>query len=259
MKIIIKPEDVIAKNYLEVYKNEREIIYEQLIKIANNLYIAEKIIDFPFELFTFKGHRDFWNLTSVALFDSTVLAIWTLAVDNKGFSLRRFRNKINGEWKRPDITSSVDEKFRGRLKELNFNKRISEVADKINKVRNHHIAHLDYNAKLGIGAKGDIVQYRISIEDLKSILQVLHELFNTLGFDIHSYLLLWDYVPRRDKNYTTDIDDLLTFVASQSYYLRNAEPFMKENQQEAIGKLSDEQRALVAEWRKKVKTLLRKE
>ena len=97
------PDDVIESSWIDSYKQTIDVLWWQLVRLNANIYNLEKILAFPFELFDPISPRHFWKLVENALFDSCVLIIWKVAVDNdfgEGITLQQFKNEIiqRREW-----------------------------------------------------------------------------------------------------------------------------------------------------------------
>lgn len=244
----VKVQDVIAPEHLKIYEKERETIWNQLIFTQNNITIINKILDFPFELFIAPGAATFWTLTSKAFFDSTILTLWTIIADSKGeFNLHRFHNKIMNNWRRIDIDTKVQKRLNEDLKKVGFSKRIEKLATEINEIRSHHIAHLDYETKIGIVNQ---VKYNMPLSRLNDALNTAYELFSILCFEQGHALHLWDYTPRpQSQIYKTDIDELLDCVAQNSHWFHSENPYLKDIRYKEFQQLPEEKQQVLLEWK----------
>jgi len=250
----ISVEDVIDQRFIKQYVAEREVIYERLRVIKNSTYIVEQIESFPFRLFREAQEPHFWALTSRAYWDSMVMGMWNLVSPSSKqyFTLQNFRNRVTLEYKRPDIRPEVRRQFEKRLVSVDFDNRIVVIGEKIHNIRNLFVGHLSEQAHLNPAALNPN-DYQISLKELKELLHIAYELFLGLYLGAYPELIYWDYYPRHGvKDWYTDIEALLAFVASRSFYILDFEDdFRKEMQQEELEKLSDVQRETVEEWRQK--------
>ncbi len=260
----MRVEDVIASECLETYQKELKVIAEQLVFANNNLYIIKQIVEFPFSLFTDENDRTFWVLTSKAYFDSTVMALWTILGDQKSnFLINKFCKKIQTSvvhegYQRADIEVEVQRELLQELDKVNFEKRIKQLRIKLDNVRNHFIAHLDYDTQLGLKT---LIQYEMDYAELRQIVDIANELMLILGFEVEHLLWFWNYLPQHGTaTYVTDIERLLAFVASQSNYIRRFGTTQeKERTHAQVEKLPNDQKRIVENWQQRVDKLFGKD
>ena len=244
--VVIEVEDVIRPEKVDEYNRDLQIVYSQLQAIANNLIIMEQITNFPYHLFLMIGEGAFWSLASKAFFDSTVLAFATvLAKTGDGTSLRRFKNKVLkvDQYRIQDIDKEVSTILHGRIKEIDFDKRIKSFEEAIKNVRNQHIAHLDSRKTI---SPEELVPYGLPLSNLKQALDLSNRLFQVLGLGTYYKLEFWGYTGSREK---VDIEKILEMVAARSYWFSEDPDIDFASEYE---KLNDRDKSLIDEWRKKL-------
>ncbi|MEK7727814.1 MAG: hypothetical protein AAB354_05330, partial [candidate division KSB1 bacterium] len=137
------PEDAFDPSWIGSYRETIDVIWRQLVRLNSNIYALEKLFAFPFALFVGPISRGFfWKLTENALFDSCVLIIWKVAVDNdfeKGVTLQKFKGRILKHL-RNDV---LLKEFKKALKETDFKKAFPIYESKILELRHNYIAHLN--------------------------------------------------------------------------------------------------------------------
>jgi hypothetical protein len=228
--------DVIDDKFLNIYKDECDAIHGKLVFVKNGLFVVEKILDFPFDLFTEKDDRFFWKLTLHAFFDSMIMSLWTIIQDTgdpksgtKTLTLRHLRNKArtsceHGGYQRLDINADVKRQLKDDLESVYFEKRIRELIAAITRVRNRHIAHFDYDTQMGLVSEKERVEYGFDLRDLQKTLEIAYALFCVLTFDNYYLLEFPPYHPSLTlMGFPTDIDKLLDSVALRSGWFRELE------------------------------------
>jgi hypothetical protein len=260
MELIISASDVIKTDYIEIYLIERESIRKRLSNAANNLFILQKLSDFPYHLFAPRSEdQHYWNATYNALIKDTILALCHVNWDGDKHSddsgelrLSRFENKIMRDWIRDDIDSSVRDELSRRLKSNQLNKKhIDKLREKLLKIRNEIIAHIDYKT-----AQGSIMSpdHKITVPELKKLLSYCNNWFQLLCLEIYCDLNVWEY---HEGAKWSDIDQILCLVASNSIYLKSfSHEWQIDTQREDLEKLSDADRQLLDTWRAKIQTTI---
>lgn len=245
-EVIIEVEDVIKPEKIDTYKAELNVIRDQLSTIANNLIIMERLTIFPYHLFVAENRKVFWSMTNKAFFDATVLAFSTvLAKGGESISIRRFKNNVFNpkNYRLDNIDDEVSEILKEKIKEVDFEKSIKPLEEEIKSVRNQHVAHLDSRKAL---SPEEVVPYMLSLETFKQALEILNQLFQILGLGGCYKLEFWDYW---DSSRKLDIDEILELVVGQSYWFSD-DPIIDFDK--AYEKLSDKDKVIFDEWRKKV-------
>jgi len=248
-----KAEEVIDPSYLGDYTIQRDNIMLRLKNIGGYLYIIEKIEDFPLTLFTDELGRTFWLITKRGLIEAVIVGLGTLLIgDERDVTLGQFSQRITN-----NLNSNVSIYFvlENKLRQIKLEQDVKEFREKLRKIRNRLIAHVDHKLIFGLETFD-----KVSLLELQNIFKTLYDYFCYLCFDIHPIIDFDAYAPRPYAlNYMTDVEMLLAFVASRSYYLKDfSDAHHKENQIEALEQLAAEERSIVETWRNKVEQLFPK-
>ena len=88
--------DVMEENGLNEYEAGMQFFYSELVDLNTILYLAEKIVQFPFDLFAHRDNTIFFDMVMRSFHDSVLLITTRLVTDQAGdlFTLLRFKNKI---------------------------------------------------------------------------------------------------------------------------------------------------------------------
>jgi len=196
---------------------------EELVLLNSNLYILEKLLDFPFDLFVMPDRRTFFRLVEINLFRSCIMIVWGLVEDPDpgSLTLLRFKNEIRRHI-RPQYASSFDVD----LKEAKFDRQIKQVRDRVRTLRNKRIAHLDRDFNL---SPQQMKEMRVSLSDLRALRDALNKLFKVLCFRCQRSVLPIEYHPEvihpPGVDARSDIEELLDNIARNSALLN-----MRENE-----------------------------
>lgn len=211
----MQPSDVIESSWLEEYEKQRDVIWWQLVEFNNDLFLIERIEEFPFHIFTI-GPTLFWVLTKNALIGTCIMIIWRviLDTDSRSLTLRHFKNQI--------MQHLRDEKMKQRLgkylKSSDFEDKIAELELKVIEIRHNYLAHLNRDMNTNPDPQR-ILEHSLDITEMKHILAVSYEIFNALCFNHGLHLWYWDYSDSAREKRETDIDRLLNSVARESAIL----------------------------------------
>lgn len=196
----------IKPDFLDQYERELTFIWDQVVRLNTNVYLLEKIVDFPF------GEEvviepTFWEYALEALFDSSVLISWKLVSDKKGFSLLQFKNSVSERY----IEEEEKMEFKELIKKIEFNRKLESEKGKVEVLRQKQIAHLDLKAREQVEA------IKLDITELRELVNLITELFTVLSFSAKAVLPL-AYHPKAllpgQTPESTDIDKILEFMKS---------------------------------------------
>ena len=185
-----QPTHVIESSWLEEYEQGMNLLWlQELVLLNSNLYILEKLLDFPFDLFVMPDRRTFFRLVQINLFRSCIIIVWKLVEDPdpSALTLLRFKNEVRRHI-RPQYASSFD----AALKETKFDKQIEQLLEPIRTLRNKRIAHLDKGFNL---PPEQIKELRVSLSDLMVLRDTLNQLFEVLCFGCQRSVLPIEYNP----------------------------------------------------------------
>jgi hypothetical protein len=170
----------------------------------------EKITAFRFDLFG-DYSRNFWELSEQALFESSIMVIWRVAVDSHsdGLTLQKLKKQILQNLK----DDGLKREFRRLLKEIQFEEKIKNLKPAIQEIRHNYIAHFNLGKHVSPTPK-QIEERTIRFSELKKFRNALNSLFDLLCFG-HNAVLPFDYF-QLPGNRPTDIEKLLDGVARDS-------------------------------------------
>lgn len=209
------PEKVVEPSWLDEYNQKLDVIWWQLVRLNSNILILEEIFAFPFDLLQSEPpSRNFWNLVTDALFETSVMIIWRVAVDtrNEVLTLQMLKNEIRQHLK----TEDYRKQFQEAIKKVQFEKTVSAYKSKIEELRDNYFAHLN-RVKNTNPTPDQVKQRTFLFSELKRYRDELNLFFNLLCFGHQKALFPWDYYP--DVGNSTDIKRILDNIARESALL----------------------------------------
>lgn len=214
----VQPAEVIESSWLEEYERSIDRIWQQLVRLNINLYILDKLLNFPFDLFSpMPGQRTFFSIVRANLFEFSILTAWKMVEDT--LTLRRFKNEI-----RQHIRCKYKNSFDVALKETKFERQIKPLVKPLKTLRDKRIAHLDKDFNL---SSQQIKEMRVSLSDLRVLRDALNQLFEVLCFGYQRHVLPIEYNPEvwhpPGVDARSDIERLLDNVARDSPLLNMPE------------------------------------
>ncbi|MFN8378553.1 MAG: hypothetical protein U0452_07765 [Anaerolineae bacterium] len=209
------PGQLLRPEFLDEYRNQRQILWNQLVQLNAELFLFEKLRYFPFWLFApFPDESTFWRFAKWSLFQTVIITSWRILCDkdDRSLTLRKFSETIKTNAADPDARASIE----ARLTQLDFDARIKGLEKKLKHLRHKRIAHLDLTNALSLNpADPDELTYT----ELRTLVDSLIDLFQALCFTEHHEVWLASYWPDMRDEGRTDIDRLLLHVADSSYLL----------------------------------------
>lgn len=226
----------------------RETIGYELVKLNACILVLGKIHAFPFHVFApYREKSHFWELTSVCLFESAVLAIWKVAVDSQpdGLTLRQFKRDVLQNV----CSEQVRLQLQDALRAVDFEKRLSGLEEKIRNLRHNVVAHWN---RFWLNADAEARKERsVGLADLRTTAQVLDDLFHVLCFGSDFATLPIDYfLNKHNPDRDIDIDVLLGDIVWKSRVLKRPETD-PEGWQELRAKMSPREIDVFNFYRKK--------
>jgi len=216
MKIFpFKKELCLPNTYLKEYNKNMLFFAWELKKFRTNKYIIEKIRDFPFHLFGDVGRDIFFNAVANTFFEMCLISAFKLSNDTSknAYTIKKFQNELVIHIKKRCL-----KQFSSHLKEINFNKKLNVIAEKVRSLRNKALAHVD---EAYVKNKSNL--QGISWADFDIIENNLIDAFNGLSFNSEWMLLPITYDPRvqhpRDTDSRPDIVKILDCIAKESSFL----------------------------------------
>ncbi len=201
----LKSGEVLIESALSEYEKKGSFFFSELVTLNTSLHIVEKLIDFPFSIFTIPSNNNFFNAIFDNFYLACILRITRLATDNKSDleTLLNFKNFV-----RRSVKNKYKSDFDKLLKSVKFETKIRESLEKTRELRNYRLAH----------SKDETVSF-VTLKEMQEITQTLNNLLDTLSFDTNHLFLPIEYAPnviQTNKNYKTDIEEILDFVAQKS-------------------------------------------
>src|SRR6266852_1627795 len=117
-------EDVVVEGALPEYKQGMEFFYRELVSLNVDLYIVEKILQFPFGLFTPPEKMTFFSRVVDDFIGMGILTITKIATDNGAdlYTMPGFRNTLLGL-----VRDQFREGFRTLLRQSRFDDATREL------------------------------------------------------------------------------------------------------------------------------------
>lgn len=211
----LSAKDVLIESGLGEYETGMEHFYSEFVELNTIIYLAEKIVDFPFELFTHPDKTIFFTVVMRSLHDSAMLTITKVATDQAGdlYTLPQFKNSVRDSIK-PEFKDALDM----RLRTARFDKGVKSLLEKARELRVHRIAHTTRDF-----ISGSIELSRPNISELRELRDALNTLLDALSFNVGHMMLPIPYDPNVShpvgSNHKTDIEEILDCIARDSHML----------------------------------------
>ena len=215
----LSAKDVLTEASLGEYEAGMEHFYFELVELNTIIYLAEQIVDFPFELFAHPDKTIFFSVLMRSFHDSVILTITRSATDQAGdlYTLPRFKN-----WVRDSIKPEFKDALDIRLRNARFDKGVRNLLERARELRVHRIAHTTRDF-----VSGSINLSRPNISELKELRDALNSLLDALSFNVEHMMLPIPYDPNvshpAGSNHKTDIEEILDRIARDSYILNMPE------------------------------------
>jgi len=212
----LKIADIIEPAHVAAYELEIGTIANEVTNFNANLYLMEKIFNFPWELIT-DVYGPFWEFVEKALFDGVILSIWKLCIDTeaRGLTLSKLKNNINKDYIKKEFRNDLND----RIKAADYNAKLTAVQGVYTEIRHNYVAH--FNFLKNANPTADELKARQL--DLKTILDTrdfINSMYRVLSFDRYAYLPVQyypDYINLAGgQQPTTDIENLLDLIAKNS-------------------------------------------
>ncbi|MGO8898593.1 MAG: hypothetical protein ACLQU5_09625 [Isosphaeraceae bacterium] len=204
---ILKPEE------LERHTAEMRYFHDKLSILHHDVYFVQRIVDFPFDLFTRPYEDYFLRLVADNFLQVAILQITKLTTDSGGdaHTLRHFKNFMGTA-----IRDEFQADYRQVLNQAKFNPRIENLITKAKYLRDKHIAH-------SVGDQVDVLTF----SEIKEIVQELTSLFEVASFSTEYRYLILAYDPTVRHPVGTDprpdIERILDSIARESSVLHEPE------------------------------------
>jgi len=243
--------DVLKPEAIHDYRAQIDLVWTQVVQLNAHLYLLEKIAEFPFDLFL-PTNDLCWVLFAEALYDSSLMAISRLVVDQAGdlLTIRHVKNYVFTNAKSGGGITQVQDELRA----LNFDAQISNTQEVIRELRHKWVAHLrrDTLAQKSDGIPSVPV---VPVRDLKAVAHSICDLIEAISFDAGRSFIYPEYDPNvtspRTADPRTDIERLLDWIAEKSDLLHAPED-QPEVWTDAKAKLNEESLKVFNVYRSKL-------
>ena len=113
----LKSGEVLIETTLSKYEEKSSFFFSELVSLNTSLYTIEKLIDFPFSIFTIPSNNHFFNTIFDNFYLACVLRITRLATDTKSDleTILSFKNFI-----RDSVKDKYKDDFDKLLKSVKF-------------------------------------------------------------------------------------------------------------------------------------------
>ncbi|HEY7349572.1 MAG TPA: hypothetical protein VH599_14750 [Ktedonobacterales bacterium] len=207
------PQDVLKEDGLEEYERNQAFFFRVLAELNVNIFIAERIICFPYEELFSEG--PFYHIFLGQVIDNalemSILLITKLATDDGKdvHTLTGFKNQLFN-LTRPEYQQAICE----RLAAVRFDAQTQVLLRKAKEIRDQSLAHyLDDFFEASFNPTKKLV--RLTLPEIQKLRDVLNSLLHTLTINTDQQWLPNEYV-----NGKPDIAAILELLISTSYLLR---------------------------------------
>lgn len=208
--------EVLIDDVLPEYERGMDFFYlEQLVPLNASIYIIERVLQFPFELFVNPEDTVFFRLLIDNFYTAGLLTITKLATDSGKdlYTILQFKN-----WVAQQVRAEFREDFHKYLKQAKFDKKTRDMFERARELRNTSGAHIKRDLVLG-----NLEQDRLSFAELKALRDALNSLLEILSFD-RGHLMLpipyhSDVMHPAGIDSRSDIERILDSLAKDSHIL----------------------------------------
>jgi hypothetical protein len=238
-------QEYLSEPFIPEYVEGMKTFHHQLVELHINTFILERVIQFPFHLFSDLQNNIFFTQV-FKNFAQVCVLIFTRMYTDQGaewFTLRRFKNKVCQQ-----VKEEHREALFSRIKEAQFDRQLALIAEKARNLRSEQIAHMKENIVLN--KDGGV---SVSFQEIQALKERLVELFQALSFEQGYLMLPLPYhAAQQDRagQEITDIDRILDGIAERSVFLHlpeNNPPLWEARK----GTISEEGRKVFDRYRKK--------
>ncbi|HKV58519.1 MAG TPA: hypothetical protein VJO32_09555, partial [Ktedonobacteraceae bacterium] len=166
-------ENALKDDQVTPYKEQMNHLYRALVELNINIYIIERLIDFPADLFAEGRTSDgfFFPLTVKNNVEASTLLITKVATDDS-------KEVISLPVLIRRLPYMVKREFQQALKDLpnaiNFDQKTQELLVKAKSIRDTRIAHFDRKP----------TRDRLTFSEIKALRDELNALLQALSFDV---------------------------------------------------------------------------
>lgn len=206
------PEEFLKPEAMDKYREEMEHFHLSLSLLNTDLYIVEKILRFPFELFTIGEENLFFKRVMQNFYQTTILEITKLATDSgsDATTLPKFKNFMA-----KSIKVEYQDEYRLLLGDVKFDATTKDLLRRAKLLRDTQIAHSLNSSPESI--------IPLSFAEIKTLFDGLARLFEVASFSSQYGYHFASYNPENlnpdGTPALTDIEEILDSVAKESSIL----------------------------------------
>ena len=240
---MVGPEDELEGGFVDEYKRGMEFFSSHLVELHMNIFILEKVLAFPFQLFA-GPDQIFFRQVIINFYDVSILTITRVAADQDGdlFTLPRFKNAIVQH-----IKDAYREPFLTRLRQVRFDEETEVLLARARTIRNQRIAHITQQFASNFFQR-PLEQLGFNLGELKSLRDRLTALFQALAINATYRMLPIGYDTDTSQS---DIEQLLDGIADKSRILRMPEQQPEFWQTYRLPTLTDAEKEQINMYRRK--------
>lgn len=207
------------KVFATKYQQDLEDFYDFLVKLNIDIYIVERILAFPVDLFcSSHAEADIFFVRILENFmDQAILTITKLVSDSGTngttpvYTLRHFQGQIMKE-----LEDKPKKRLAQALKKIDL-KKIDEHLEKAKTIRNKRIAHLT-PVLFRSNSTAKTVNAHLLFSEIQAIRDTLNSYYEALTLGAQVFMLPLTY-----ENNTSDLDWMLDCIAKTSVILHMPE------------------------------------
>ena len=213
------PEDVLKRELLSEYRAKMTEFHLRLISLKVDLFIVQKIVDFPLGMFTVLEGGLFLTRVVQNFGLMAVLKITAMATDqgSDARTLTKFKDFMDLA-----IKDEFRDEYRQLLKGVKFGTRTRSLLKKAKTLRDTQIAHPLRDPAVEL--EPDEI---MTFSEVKLLADELVRLFEVASFSSEYHYLPVSYDPRvrhpAGSDYRPDIEKLLDCIARESSVIRTPE------------------------------------
>jgi hypothetical protein len=200
-------EKALKDDQVTAYQGQMNDLYLALVELNCNIYIIERILDFPYRLFDDECVSDglFFDLMVTNFLQASTLLITKVAKDERSgvISLPALKRRLPQMVKR-----EYQKALNDLLNAIGFDQKTQELLEKAKSIRDTRIAHFDRKP----------TQDQLTLLEIKALRDELNSLLQALSFDAEYVMLPQVYESQRG-----DVDWVLDSIAKGSSLLKMAE------------------------------------
>ena len=216
LKLDKPPEDILKEGTLSEYEQGMNFFSAYLVELNTNLYIVERIFQFPFDLLfpTSEGSTIFFGQVVRNALQMSVLCITKLVSDAGDglYTLRQFKNKVVHM-----VKPEYQQAFRERLKVAWDDSAVQDLLQRAKNLRNTRIAHF-HQSFVQESFDSTMKQEHLLVSEAEALRDKLNDMFQALAFGVRYGTLPVSYEIGRP-----DIEDVLIGYAGRSSLLNMPE------------------------------------